>query len=77
MLVLVILTVLGFALTPALQRFWAAAEPAPAAERLLGTMGNIDVFAVLGEGRSVTIGSNRARLGSSEGIVFRERSARV
>jgi hypothetical protein len=77
LLVLVILTALGFALTPALQRFWAAAEPAPAAERLLGTMGNIDVFAVRGEGRSVTIGSNRTHLGSSEGIVLRERSARV
>jgi hypothetical protein len=74
LLVLVILTALGFALTPALQRFWAAAEAPPPAERLLGTLGNIDVFAVRGEGRSVTIGSSRMRLGSSEGIVLRERS---
>jgi hypothetical protein len=32
------------------------------------------VFAVRGEGRSVTIGSSRTRLASSEGIVLRERS---
>jgi hypothetical protein len=73
--VLVILTVLGYALTPVLQRFWAGAEtPSPAAERLLGTLGGIDVFAVRGDGRSVTIGSSRTRLSSSEGIVLRERS---
>jgi hypothetical protein len=74
--VLVILTALGYALTPVLQRFWAGAEthPQPAAERLLGTLGNIEVFAVPGEGRSVTIGPNRTRLGSSEGIVLRERA---
>lgn len=71
--VLVILTLLGCALAPVLQRFWAGAEPGRAAERLLGTLGNIDVFAVRGEGRSVTIGSTRARLASSEGIVLRER----
>jgi hypothetical protein len=71
--VLVILTALGYALTPALQRF-GAAEEALASERLLGTMGNIDVFAVRGDGRSVTIGSSRAQLASSEGIVLRERS---
>jgi hypothetical protein len=71
----VILTALGYALTPALQRFWAAADTPAADERLLGTLGNIDVFAVRGEGRSVTIGSSRTRLASSEGIVLRERSA--
>ena len=60
--VLVILTALGYALTPALQRFWAAAEPGERAERLLGTLGGIDVFAVRGDGRSVTIGSSRTRL---------------
>jgi hypothetical protein len=75
--VLVILTALGYALTPALQRFWAAAETAPVAERLLGTLGNIDVFAVSGEGPSVTIGSTRKPLGSGEGIVLRERPSRV
>jgi hypothetical protein len=73
--VLVILTALGYALTPALQRFWAAADTRATDERLLGTLGNIDVFAVRGEGRSVTIGSSRTRLASSEGIVLRERSA--
>ncbi len=72
--VLVILTALGYALTPALQRFWAAAEPGGRAERLLGTLGGIDVFAVRGDGRSVTIGSSRTRLSSSEGIVLRERA---
>lgn len=72
--VLVILTALGYALTPALQRFWAAAETPPAPERLLGTLGNIDVFAVRGEGGSVTIGARRTQLGSGEGIVLREHS---
>jgi hypothetical protein len=76
-IVLVILTVLGYALTPALQRFWAAAETGQVAERLLGTLGNIDVFAVSGEGRSVTIGSSRKPLGSGEGIVLRERPSKV
>jgi hypothetical protein len=74
LVVLVILTALGYALTPVLQRYWAAAETPPAAERLLGTLGNIEVFAVRGEGRSVTIGSSRTRLASSEGIVLRERT---
>ena len=72
--VLVILTGLGYALTPALRRFWAAAEAPATAERLLGTLGNIDVFAVRGWGRSVTIGQTRTQLASSEGIVLRERS---
>lgn len=70
-LVLVILTALGYALTPVLQRFWASAQ-ASVSERLLGTVGNIDVFAVRGAGRSVTIGSTSAKLASSEGIVLRE-----
>ena len=75
LLVLVILTALGYALTPVIQRYWAGAETTPAAERLLGTLGNVEVFAVPGEGRSVTIGSTRvARIGSSEGIVLRQRS---
>jgi hypothetical protein len=72
--VLLILTALGYALTPALQRFSAAGAPPVSAERLLGTLGDIDVFAVRGEGRSVTIGSSRARLASNEGIVLRERT---
>lgn len=73
-MVLLILPALGYALTPALQRFWAAGEPSGRAKRLLGTLGGIDVFAVRGNGRSVTIGSSRTRLSSSEGIVLRERS---
>jgi hypothetical protein len=72
--VLVILTTLGYALTPVLQRFWAGVETPPVAERLLGTLGNVEVFAVPGEGQSVTIGSSRTRVGSSEGIVLRERT---
>lgn len=71
-LVLVILTALGYALIPALQRFWASAETA-VSERLLGTLGNVDVFAVRATSRSVTIGSTSAKLASSEGIVLRER----
>lgn len=74
--VLVILTALGYGLTPVLQRYWAGAEtePQPAAERLLGSLGDIDVFAVRGKARWVTIGSTHAQLGSGEGIVLRERS---
>ena len=72
--VLVILTALGYALTPVLQRFWAGADTQPVAERLLGTLGNIDVFAVRGAARSVTIGATSTRLASTEGIVLRERS---
>ncbi|HKN63970.1 MAG TPA: hypothetical protein VJV76_06530 [Gaiellaceae bacterium] len=72
--VLVILTALGYALTPALQRFRAAAAADERAERLLGRLGGIDVFAVRGDGRSVTIGASRTRLSAGEGIVLRERT---
>jgi hypothetical protein len=72
--VLVILTALGYALTPVLQRFGAGPEAVPAAERLLGRLGNTEVFAVRGEGRWVTIGSSRVQLASGEGIVVRERT---
>jgi hypothetical protein len=74
LVVLVILTALGYALTPVLQRYWAGAETHATAERLLGTLGDIEVLAVRGEARSVTIGSNRMPLASSEGIVLRERT---
>lgn len=73
--VLVILTALGYALTPALQRFWSAGEAPAKSERLLGSLGDIEVFAVRGDARSVTIGSTSARLDSGEGIVLRERGA--
>jgi hypothetical protein len=72
--VLVILTALGYALTPVLQRYWGSAETRSTTERLLGTLGTIEVFAVRGEGRWVTIGSSRTQLSSGEGIVLRERS---
>jgi hypothetical protein len=74
--VLVILTALGYALTPALERFWSAAGTPRAAERLLGTLGGVEVFAVRGDGGSVTIGSTRTRLDPSEGIVLRERGSK-
>jgi hypothetical protein len=70
-LVLVILTALGYALVPALERFWSAGDSAPA-ERLLGTLGNVDVFAVRGGKQSVTIGSTSTALAAREGIVLRE-----
>jgi hypothetical protein len=74
-IVLVILMLLGYALTPILQRFWAGAGSGPEAptERLLGTIGGIDVFAVHGGERCVTIGSTSAKLAASEGLVLRER----
>lgn len=71
-IVLVILMLLGYALTPALQRFWAGASSQQVAERLLGTIGGIDVLAVRGADHSVTIGSTSAKLASGEGIVLRE-----
>ena len=73
LVVLLILTALGYALTPALQRFWSAAGTPEAAERLLGSLGDIEVFAVRGDGGSVTIGATRTRLDPSEGLVLRER----
>jgi hypothetical protein len=76
LVVLVILSALGYALTPALQRFWSAADAPQAAERLLGALGDIEVFAVRGDRGSVTIGSTRTRLEASEGIVLRERGAK-
>lgn len=72
--VLVILAALGYALTYVLQRFWAAGDTPAAAERLLGRLGDVEVYAVRGQGRSLTIGSSRMRLASSEGIVLRERT---
>jgi len=70
--VLVILMLLGYALTPVLQRFWAGAGSPSTAERLLGTIGGVDVLAIQGAGHSVTIGSTSAKLAASEGIVLRE-----
>ena len=73
-IVLVILMLLGYALTPILQRFWAGAGSGEPTERLLGTIGGVDVFAVRGGERSVTIGSTSAKLAASEGLVLRERT---
>jgi hypothetical protein len=70
--VLVILTALGYALTPVLQRYWAAAETP--AERLLGSVADIDVVAVRGDGRSVRIGDHAVRLNSGETVVLRPRT---
>ena len=68
---LVILTALGYALTPVLQRFWAAAEHAPPAERLLGSVAGVDVVAVRGDGRSLRIGERSVRVEPGESIVVR------
>jgi hypothetical protein len=73
LLVLVILTALGYALTPVLQRFWAAAETQPV-ERLLGTVADVDVVAVRGDARSVRIGDRAERLNAGEMVVLRPRA---
>jgi hypothetical protein len=72
--VLVILTALGYALTPILQRFWAAADAPPPAERLLGTVADVEVVAVPGDAHSVQIGERAVRLNSGEKIVLRLRT---
>ena len=74
--VLVILTALGYALTPVLQRFWAAAEPPEEkySERLLGTVANVDVVAVRGDVHSVRIGERSERLNAGEMVVLRPRA---
>jgi hypothetical protein len=72
--VLVILTVLGYLVTPILQRFSAAGETQEAAERLLGTVAGVDVVAVRGDGRSVQIGERAVRVNSGERIVLRPRT---
>jgi hypothetical protein len=54
--VLVILTALGYALTPVLQRFWAA---------------GVDVVAVRGDGRSLRIDERSVRVEPGESIVVR------
>jgi hypothetical protein len=72
--VLVILTLLGYIGTPILQRFSAAGEPHPPAERLLGTIANVDVLAVRGDSRSLRIGEQAIRLDAGEAIVVRRRT---
>jgi hypothetical protein len=70
-LVLVILTALGYVLTPVLQRLWAAAEHALPEERLLGSVAGADVVAVRGDGRSLRIGERSVRVEPGESIVVR------
>jgi len=72
--VLVILTALGYALTAILQRYWAAAEAPPPTERLLGTIADVEVLALPGDGHSVQIGERAVRLNSGEKIVLRPRT---
>ena len=73
--VLVILTALGYALTPILQRYWAAADAPPPTERLLGTVADVDVVAVPGDGTRCRSASARcvctAARRSSSGRVTR------
>ena len=70
-LVLVILTALGYVLTPVLQRFRAAAEHAPPEERLLGSVAGADIVAVRGDGSSLRIGERSVRVEPGESIVVR------
>ena len=51
--ILVILMLLGYLVTPILQRFTAAGEGQPQAERLLGSVAGIDVVAVRGDSHTV------------------------
>jgi hypothetical protein len=71
--VLVILTALGYALTPVLQRFWAAAETPPE-ERHLGSLADVDVVAVRGDAHSVLIGERAVRLEAGEAVALRPRA---
>jgi hypothetical protein len=71
--VLLILTLLGEALAPVLERFRAADERP--SERLLGVVAGAEVLAVRGRDlRSVRVGGSSARLAVGEGVVVRERS---
>lgn len=68
----VILVAAGWFLLPILQRFRSAADRP--AERLLGTLGAVDVVAVPGDARSVRVGDETVRLRDDETVVVRERA---
>jgi len=71
LVVLVILTALGYVLTPVLQRFRAAAETPPPTERLLGSVAGVDVVAVRGDARTVSIAGRPVSLNAGESIALR------
>ena len=65
-LVLVILTALGYALTPS---FSASGQPptgVPPAERMLGSVAGVEVVAVQGDARSLRIGERAVASNSGE-----------
>jgi hypothetical protein len=73
--VLVILTVLGYVLTPVLQHLTAeGAPPTDGGERVLGTLGDVDVIAARGDERSVRIGERSVRLQPNETVVLRPKA---
>jgi hypothetical protein len=74
LVVLIILTLLGYLLTPVLRRLSSEAAPPPRAERLLGTIGSVDVVAVRGDGRTLRIGDDVVRLDGGESVVLRTRA---
>jgi len=67
--VLLILTLLGEALTPILERY-AASEETPT-ERLLGIVAGAEVVAVRGRGHAVMVGGQLERLHTGESVVVR------
>ena len=71
--VLLILALLGEGLAPVLQRY-TAADDVSRTERLLGSLGNVDVIAVRGDARAVRIGAQATRLAADEAVVVRRRS---
>jgi hypothetical protein len=73
LVVLVILTLLGYVLIPVGQRLAAGRTNAGPSERLLGTIGSVDVVAVRGDGRTLRIGDEAVRLGAGEAVVLRAR----
>ena len=69
--VLLILTLLGEALTPILERY-AVSDDAPA-ERLLGVVAGAEVIAVRGRREAVRIGERLEPLRAGESVLIRER----
>ena len=69
--VLLILALLGEALTPILERY-AAPDDGPA-ERLLGVVGGAEVVAVRGRREAVLVGDRLERLRPRESVLVRAR----
>jgi hypothetical protein len=69
--VLLILALLGEALTPILERY-AASDEAPA-ERVLGVVAGAEVVAVRGRREAVRVGDRTERLRPRESVLVRAR----